>query len=413
MKKQTKKIILYGDSPFATTGLGKLHKYLAEALVKEGHELWILGVNHTPVWYDQKQYPFRIIPTQMTPDQQWGKQTFVELIKKEKFDIIITSHDFSTVAPFVNEIVTLQKTRGTKWISYTPVDSLSTHEYEAKLLQLPDASLLYSRFAKEVFDRILGKKYNKSRTLYLPLDLDLFKPLSKEDRIKKYEYRKELWGWEAKHFVITNVNRHQFRKDLGRTIEVFKKFYQYNKNARLYLHTPQRDVGGDIGELLLECGVDLQSNPDLVKCAPHQFAVNGISDEEMVRLYQASDVVVSTSRGEGYGYSTVEAMACGIPFIGGDNTTFPEMLGRDGERGLLAGNLGWVHEYGHGMNDHMIARRALVDPDVLFKRIKQVYQSSVDLQKMTINARLWVEQNIEKDMILGKWLEIIGDLSKK
>lgn len=55
-----------------------------------------------------------------------------------------------------------------------------------------------------------------------------------------------------------------------------------------------------------------------------------LSDEELVQLYAVSDVMVSPSSFEGFGFTFVEAMACGCPVIGVDATSVPEVVGDGG-----------------------------------------------------------------------------------
>ena len=55
-----------------------------------------------------------------------------------------------------------------------------------------------------------------------------------------------------------------------------------------------------------------------------------LSDEELVQLYAVSDVMVSPSSFEGFGFTFAEAMACGCPVIGVDTTSVPEVVGDGG-----------------------------------------------------------------------------------
>lgn len=51
-----------------------------------------------------------------------------------------------------------------------------------------------------------------------------------------------------------------------------------------------------------------------------------ISDEAMLREYQACDAVVSLSRYEGFGYTALEAIACGKPFLGFSTSGLSEVV---------------------------------------------------------------------------------------
>ncbi|WP_057638744.1 glycosyltransferase family 4 protein [Stenotrophomonas ginsengisoli] len=51
-----------------------------------------------------------------------------------------------------------------------------------------------------------------------------------------------------------------------------------------------------------------------------------ISDEALLHEYQHCDAVVSLSRYEGFGYTALEAMACGKPFFGFDGSGLAEVM---------------------------------------------------------------------------------------
>lgn len=57
---------------------------------------------------------------------------------------------------------------------------------------------------------------------------------------------------------------------------------------------------------------------------------------EMQRLLQAMDAVCVPSRVEAFGLAVVEAMALGVPVVGSNSGAIPEILGCNGEYGLLA-----------------------------------------------------------------------------
>ncbi len=63
--------------------------------------------------------------------------------------------------------------------------------------------------------------------------------------------------------------------------------------------------------------------------------VSGISDNELARLYGEAQVAVCPSLYEGFSLPTVEAMACGVPVVATTGGALPEVVGRDGETGLL------------------------------------------------------------------------------
>jgi len=60
-----------------------------------------------------------------------------------------------------------------------------------------------------------------------------------------------------------------------------------------------------------------------------------ISHEELVKHYAASQVAVVPSLYEGFGFPAGEAMACGLPVISSSAGALPEVVGKDGEAGIL------------------------------------------------------------------------------
>lgn len=63
---------------------------------------------------------------------------------------------------------------------------------------------------------------------------------------------------------------------------------------------------------------------------PNVIELGRISEAELIREYQECDAVVSLSRYEGFGYTALEAMACGKPFFGFRTSALPEVVAEHG-----------------------------------------------------------------------------------
>jgi glycosyltransferase involved in cell wall biosynthesis len=68
---------------------------------------------------------------------------------------------------------------------------------------------------------------------------------------------------------------------------------------------------------------------DAVRC------VSGVSDAELARLYAESEMAIVPSLYEGFSLPAIEAMACGVPVVATTGGALPEVVGADGETGLL------------------------------------------------------------------------------
>ncbi len=82
--------------------------------------------------------------------------------------------------------------------------------------------------------------------------------------------------------------------------------------------------GGRVDRAIARLGL-----ADAVKC------VSGISDDELARLYGEAEVAVVPSLYEGFSLPAIEAMSCGVAVVATTGGALPEVVGRDGETGLL------------------------------------------------------------------------------
>jgi MMP alpha-(1->4)-mannosyltransferase len=62
---------------------------------------------------------------------------------------------------------------------------------------------------------------------------------------------------------------------------------------------------------------------------------NGVTTERIVELYAEAGLAAVPSLYEGFSLPAVEAMACGVPIVATTGGALPEVIGRDGETGLL------------------------------------------------------------------------------
>jgi glycosyltransferase involved in cell wall biosynthesis len=140
-------------------------------------------------------------------------------------------------------------------------------------------------------------------------------------------FRKKYFGENSDKFIITNINRNQPRKDIPNTIFAFieaKEIWKENlPKPFLYLHMHPKDpMGWDIRALMMQ--TDLVEDIDY-KLLPMEYEEQGTETELVNKIYNASDVYLTTTLGEGWGLGFSEAAACKTPIVAPYSTSFIEM----------------------------------------------------------------------------------------
>jgi glycosyltransferase involved in cell wall biosynthesis len=139
------------------------------------------------------------------------------------------------------------------------------------------------------------------------------------------EWRKDLrkqHGWDDK-FVIGTVGTNTVeRKNWIASLKAVKEFYSKHKDVAYYMHTDMHhSMGIDLDALRYELGLE-----DITYYPKFEKMVIGVRAEALAHLYNAMDVFLLPSKGEGFGIPIVEAQSCGVPVITTNCTAQPELV---------------------------------------------------------------------------------------
>ena len=320
-----------------------------------------LGIND----YGKRKYdPSKWFIYPVSEGDLLGTKRIESVLNDFKPDLIFLFQDIYHIA---NILPHIKKEHPTiPIVTYFPVDG----EPFNVTWQLPFAEgmvnlhLTYSQFALDAiyarFPQLRDRK-DYIKILNHGVNGEVFYPLIKANR---KEYRASL-KWTDK-FVAINVNRFQPRKLIALTLRIFSllthgykkcKCGNYylaskskcdlnwcgpdkvmeivppNEDIGLYLHMNQieRTMGPPHANTLqvhaLNAGyVDTDLNKNIFMLENRNVYNDPLTEEELCHLYNAADLNVTTTFGEGWGLSLSEAAACGTRSIAPFNSAIPEVL---------------------------------------------------------------------------------------
>jgi glycosyltransferase involved in cell wall biosynthesis len=115
------------------------------------------------------------------------------------------------------------------------------------------------------------------------------------------------------------------RKGFGDMLQAAADFMTRHPDAYLYIHALHTGHEGIHLPILTQV---VNIDPSHIRWVDqYDYKDAAISDAQMAELYTAFDVLLATSRGEGFGIPVLEAQACGTPAIVSNWTAQPELVG--------------------------------------------------------------------------------------
>jgi len=269
----------------------------------------------------------------------FGRYVFMRSLKDGDYDLIFILQDLGVIVPCIKFLKEIQKEKQVqgktvfKSILYFPVDFALTPNL-GKDLEFFDFLATYTEYGKS---QVLRLKPNVAKKLHvIPHGNDMadFYHIPKEEIAT---FRREFFGKNADKFIITNINRNQSRKDIPTTIFGFLEYWEeYNKNAFLYLHmNPKDPMGWNLRAILAQTPL---REGEHFQLPSEEFANKGATVEHINKIYNSSDVFLSTATGGGWELSVTEAMACKLPTLIPNHTSLGE-LGKNGERAYMLNTL--------------------------------------------------------------------------
>jgi len=250
-----------------------------------------------------------------------------------KADMLVLLKDIWVLAEIQNFAI--------NYVPYCPIDHSPVSILITSKMQTAFRVLVPSRFGEKELTNA-----NVQNVRYLPhgVSLDTYQPLE-EHRAEC----KKLWFLPEDDFTVLIVARNQARKMIPHMLRAFKLFKERNPDVKshLFLWTDVAPSSGETYEGALSMGVgDSGVNliPEILQLGldkhalwpdrklirrgiPENSGMNFKGGWDMNKLYNAADVLLGTTGGEGFFLPGLEAQACGKPIVVTDYAAAPEVCG--------------------------------------------------------------------------------------
>lgn len=310
-----KKLLWVGDAGSPTGFARATHEILN--VVQKSFEVNILGINYRG---DPHSYPYPIWAAAGGGDA-FGILRLPWMCDKIQPDVIVIQQDGWNIDPYLKVLNQKNEDGSFKYPEFARIPVVGAIPVDGKNFQGPwikglSAAVFWTQFALN--EARAGGYRGPATVIPLGVDVESYKPLDRYEARLRRGLPKEF----DDTFIVGNVNRNQSRKRWDLTIGYFAKWIRQYKipDAFLFLHSaPTGDTGINVGQLSHYYKI-----PERVLHVELP-TFYGVSETVMRETYNCFDVQITTTQGEGFGLTTFEGMACGIPQIVPDWSALGEL----------------------------------------------------------------------------------------
>lgn len=398
------RILALGD--FGHTGLAIALREPLRRLHKSGeHEILMLGIGYNgwSFFLDKNLYPFPVIPVY---GHKFGEDCLVKAAKKFKPDIIWTCLDVQWIKYITNpedpgvhisresrEYLS-HKNRKFIHLGYFPVDGLCKDDKLPRgfdsVVKGMDVPVTYSKFTHSAVKKQLGIDVPM---IYHGLDTKDYYPVDTREAKRRLHIPED-------RFVVGMVATNQERKLFEDLICAFAKFCEDKPDASLMLFTNPRPNSfygcHDLLDLMDQYGI-LNRYMDTTKLFM-------CKDEIMNYVYNAIDIGVLCTQGEGFGLPIIHHHAVGKPVLVTDCTSCTELTVHEVERVKPRCTL-----IGH--NNNII--RYLTDIDDLANKLDIIYRNSALREEIGRMGLKRIREEFDYDRaIVPQWKVLLEEIKR-
>lgn len=311
------------------TGFGRVTQAIGDRLVTDyGHDVHCLAVNYMGDYWPTQMKLYRA--NKMNPMDMYGQARFIEMLGMVMPHVVVVVNDPHVVLKFLfqnswdPDRILLQRV---PIVAYMPIDGYN---------QPPNWEIL-ANVTKRVAMTEFGQAYMpEAPIVYHGIDPDTFHPVSSSKpivtsggmRVTTKREAKRAFGYPDDCFLVLRVDRNSDRKNYADSWRALVPFMKRHKDVIAHFHcqASKETTGVELGQLFSR---DAETREQF-RVPEGVSSFMGWSESDLAVLYNAADVFLSTSWGEGFGLTLAEAAACGLPIIAQNVSAIPEVVGPGG-----------------------------------------------------------------------------------
>jgi len=346
------KILCLCDSPTLTSGFARVAQNLFKRWARSGAKIDVWGIAFMGWGYKNVPYINELFPAGVSG--QWNHpdhlRVFLQQLRTGGYTHVWLMQDtfLLSLHDFPKALKDVCKEKGIRSMLYYPVDAPLKPEW-TDIIAAVDVAVAYTEYGMLETQRAYARRVQQLRAAdrtkliaaalaagqpvppaeveepdelaieILPhgVDTAVYRPLGDRERTRETFWVKP---WlKPGDFLMLNVNSHQRRKDVTRSLEILAELKALGVPAKLVMHMSALSdidvnleaVGEQLGLTLYEDWVHHSQLFHLGQGSLPETAPVG--QPSLVQLYNLADLYLTTTRGEGWGLGITEALACGTP----------------------------------------------------------------------------------------------------
>lgn len=365
------KILIIGDA-VAPSGFARVIRSIFEPL-REHYELHQLATRFDGGPHD---YPWKLYPAG-TGASRYGFDQIAPLVDQLRPAIVFLLYDIVFQVQYLEHL--RKAAAKPRTVIYSPVESGPIAPEIMQRLGGVSRYVVFTEYGRQEIASGLRTVRDNDPAFRFP-DLDVIPHGVATERFfplpDKAEARRQMNLADAAHrdaFIVLNANRNMPRKRIDLTIHGFALFAKDKPaSVKLYLHMATEDTGWNVLILARRHGIF-----DRLIMTQADNSRPTFSDEQLNFLYNACDVGINTTTGEGWGMPSFEHAATRAAQIVPRHTSLVDLWRDAAEFIAPVTTLTWPGNLTHGH---------FVTPEGVAGALQRLYEDDAHREKLAAAA---------------------------